>query len=138
MKKSLTAMVLTAAICLVPTMSMAAELVGYINPGKVISSHPKFASVQKQIASFADQKEKEVDTEVAKAKDDAAKEQIIRKKAREVADKENALMTPIFKDVSTATNASAKANGVSVVVNESYIVSGGKDLTNDVIARLKK
>lgn len=137
MKKSLTVLLLIAAICLVPTMAMAAELVGYIYPGKVISSHPKFESTQKQLANFANQKEKEVDTEVAKAKDNAAKEQIVRKKAREVADKEAALMQPLFKDIDTATRASAKANGVSVIVNGEYLVCGGKDLTNDVISRLK-
>jgi len=137
MKKSLTAAVMAAAICLVPAMAFAGELVGYIYPAKVISSHPKYAQIQKQLANFADQKEKEVDTEVAKAKDNAAKEQIIRKKAREVADKEAALMQPLFRDVATATNASAKANGVSVVVNGAYLVSGGKDLTNDVISRMK-
>lgn len=137
MKKKLAAFVLATAICFVPAMSFAAE-VGYIFPAKIISSHPKYAGIQKQLANFSNQKEKEVDNEVAKAKTNAAKEQIIRKKAREVADKENALMGPLFKDVDTATRASAKANGVSVVVNGAYIVTGGKDLTNDVISRLKK
>jgi len=137
MKKSLTALILVAALCLVPTMAMAAELVGYVDMGKILNSHPRFASTQKQLANFANQKEKEVDTEVAKAKDNAAKEQIVRKKAREVADKEAALMEPIFKDIDAATRASAKANGVSVVVNVDYVVCGGKDLTNDVLSRLK-
>ena len=102
-----------------------------------MSKHPKFASVQKQIAAFADQKEKEVDKEVEKAKDDKTKEQIIRKKAREVADKENALMQPIFKDVSNAVQAAAKASGCKVVVNMQYVVCGGVDLTKEAIAKLK-
>ena len=137
MKKTVIALLAALSICIVPAVSFAAELVGYINPAEVMSKHPKFASVQKQIAAFADQKEKEVDKEVEKAKDDKTKEQIIRKKAREVADKENALMQPIFKDVSNAVQAAAKASGCKVVVNMQYVVCGGIDLTKDAIAKLK-
>lgn len=137
MKKSVIALLAATALCVVPAVCSAAELVGYINPAQVMSSHPKFASVQKQIADFANKKEAEVDSEVAKAKDDEAKEQIIRKKAREVADKENALMQPIFKDVSRAVDAAAKASGCTVVINMQYVVTGGKDLTKDAISKLK-
>ena len=137
MKKSVTVLLLALAICTVPAVSFAAELVGYINPAQVMSSHPKFASVQKQIANFADKKEAEVDSEVAKAKTDEAKEQIIRKKAREVADKENALMQPIYRDVNKAVDSAAKAAGCTVVLNEQFVVTGGKDLTKDAISKLK-
>ena len=137
MKKSVIALLVVFTLCAVPAVCCAAEVIGYINPAQVMSSHPKFASVQKQIAAFADKKEKEVDSEVEKAKDDKTKEQIIRKKAREVANKENELMQPIYKDVNRAVEAAAKASGCTVVLNMQYVVTGGKDITKDAVSKLK-
>ena len=139
MKKILAILTAIMSVAFImPASCFAADTVGFINTRMVMIQHPKYASVQKQMQSFSAQKEKEVNAGIAKLSDDKKKQEFVSKKAKEVSEKEYSLMQPIFKDIDAAVRASAKANACSVVLNDNAVMTGGKDLTKDVISRLKK
>ena len=132
--------VLAAAVSFfIPAVSFAAQadILGYVNAQAVMTRHPRYVQVQKQLSAFSDKKRKEAQAAIAKTKDTKKQQQIYQSKRLEVVNEESKLMTPLFKDIDNAIRSAASANKVSVVINKSAVFYGGKDLTKDVISRLK-
>jgi outer membrane protein len=57
---------------------------------------------------------------------------------REIAEEEQKLMQPLFKDIDLAVRTVATAKQVTVVVDKTALFYGGVDITDDVVQELKR
>ena len=136
-----TAVVIMAA-CLfaffVLCSAFAQDVIGCVNPQKIMFQHPKFESVQKQIKSITDKKQSEAKSAIDKEKDDKKKASIYQEKRQELAKEESKLMAPLFTDINLAIRTVANAKKITVVVDKDAVFYGGTDITDAVVAELKK
>ena len=136
-----TAVVIMAA-CLFAFLAagsaFAQDVIGCVNPQKIMFQHPKFESVQKQIKSITDKKQSEAKSAIDKEKDDKKKASIYQEKRQELAKEESKLMAPLFSDINLAIRTVANAKKITVVVDKDAVFYGGTDITDAVVAELKK
>ena len=116
----------------------AEERVGGIDPQKVLFQHPKYEPTLKQIKNIADKKQNEAKVAIDKETDNNKKAEIFQNMRREIAEEEQKLMQPLFKDIDLAVRAVANAKKVTVVVDKTALFYGGIDITDDVVQELKK
>jgi outer membrane protein len=116
----------------------AEEKVGGIDPQKVLFQHPGYEKTLKQIRSVADKKQEEAKTAIDKETDNNKKAEIFQNMRREIAEEEQKLMSPLFKDIDNAVRTVALAKQVTVVVDKTALFYGGVDITDDVIQELKR
>jgi outer membrane protein len=114
------------------------ERVGGIDPQKVLFQHPKYEQTLKQIKSIADQKQNETKVAIDKEKDNNKKAELFQKMRREIAEEEQKLMQPLFKEIDMAVRTVAIAKKITVVVDKTALFYGGLDITEDVVQELKK
>lgn len=123
---------------LVSGAAFAQDVMGCVDPQKIMFQHPKFEEVQKQIRDVTNKKQEEAKAAIEKETDDKKKAQIFKTKSTEAANEERKLMEPIFKDINLAIRTVANAKKITVVVDKGAVFYGGTDITDDVIAELKK
>ena len=139
-RKWLGALLLTAFLgVLAPAFAFAAEeKVGGIDPQKVLFQHPKYEQTLKQIKTVADKKQNDAKTAIDKETDNNKKAEIFQKMRKDIADEEQKLMQPLFKDIDLAVRTVANAKKITVVVDKTALFYGGIDITDDVVQELKK
>lgn len=116
----------------------AEERVGGIDPQKVLFQHPKYEQTLQQIKNIADKKQNEAKVAIDKETDNNKKAQIFQNMRREIAEEEQKLMQPLFKDIDLAVRSVAIAKKITVVVDKTALFYGGVDITDDVVQELKK
>ncbi len=116
----------------------ADEKIGGIEPQKVLFQHPKYEQVLKQIKSIADKKQNDAKAAIDKESDNNKKSQIFQNMRKDIAEEEQKLMQPLFKEIDIAVRTVANAKKITVVVDKTAIFYGGVDITDDVIQELKK
>ena len=116
----------------------AEEKVGGIEPQKVLFQHPKYEQVLKQIKVIAEKKQNDAKAAIDKETDNNKKAQIFSNMRKDIAEEEQKLMQPLFKEIDIAVRTVANAKKITVVVDKTAIFYGGVDITEDVIQELKK
>ena len=118
--------------------SAAVESVGVIDMYEVTNNHPKMNDAKNQIATVSRQKENEAKAAADKETDPAKKAQIVQTKRMELAQEEQKVMEPIFRDCQQAVRQVAVNKKLTLVLNKSVVLIGGTDITQDVIQQLAK
>ena len=118
--------------------AFAQDVMGCVDPQKVMFQHPKFEQIQKQVRDLQNKKQGEAKAAIDKESDDKKKAQIFQTKRTEAANDERKLMEPLFKDINLAIRTVANAKKITVVVDKGAVFYGGTDITDSVIAELKK
>jgi outer membrane protein len=116
----------------------AEDRIGYIDTRSILLAHPKYEAAQKTLDAFVQKKSDTAKAAADKETDAAKKRDIIDKARRESGEEELRVMKPINDDIDKALSAASKTKGVTVVLEKVYIYFGGVDLTDDVVAALKK
>lgn len=116
----------------------AEERVGGIDPQRVLFQHPKYEQTLQQIKKIADTKQNEAKVAIDKETDNNKKSQIFQDMRRVIAEEEQKLMQPLFRDIDLAVRTVANAKKVTVVVDKTALFYGGIDITDDVVQELKK
>ena len=116
----------------------ADEKIGGIEPQKILFQHPKYEQVLKQIKSIAEKKQNDAKAAIDKETDNNKKAQIFQNMRKDIAEEEQKLMQPLFKEIDLAVRTVATAKKITVVVDKTAIFYGGVDITEDVIQELKK
>ncbi|MDR0764837.1 MAG: OmpH family outer membrane protein [Synergistaceae bacterium] len=114
------------------------EKVGAIEPQKVLFQHPKYEQILQQIKSIADQKQNEAKTAIDKESDNGKKAEIFQNMRRTIAEEEQKLMQPLFREIDLAVRTIATAKKITVVVDKTALFYGAVDITDDVVQELKK
>ena len=132
----LSVLILSALLAL-GSAAMAADTIGVIDSQKIVTEHPKFEDVSKQLQQIGSQKESEARAAADKETDTARKAQVVQAKRMELAREEQRLMEPIFQNCQDAVRVVAKKKNVTLVLEKAAVYFGGVDITQDVIQQLK-
>jgi len=114
------------------------ERVGGIDPQSVLFQHPKYEQILRQIRNIADQKQNEARVAIDREPDDEKKAELFRRMRMEIAEEEQKLMQPLFREIDMAVRTVAIAKRITVVVDKTAIFYGGIDITEDVVQELRK
>ena len=93
----------------------------------LFSATSSFAAAKKAASAAAD---KETDT--------AKKAQAVQAKRMELAQEEQKLMAPIYRDCEQAVREVAVRKKLALVLDKFVVLIGGEDITQDVIQQLAK
>ncbi|MNK30125.1 Outer membrane protein (OmpH-like) [compost metagenome] len=131
--------------------AQAAPTVGFVDTAAVFNAYPEAKKAQDQFRKKAEDYQEELakrqkqieearkagksDADIQKMMKDAEQDLMPQKKAVEELDRK--LSTQIKAKIESAIGASAKAKGITTVVDKQVILYGGTDLTSDVVKRLK-
>lgn len=127
----------TSAAASAPAVN-ASDGIGIVDRGEILSKHPGLARVQQQLATIARQKENEAKTAADKETDTAKKAQAVQAKRMELAQEEQKLMAPIYRDCEQAVREVAVRKKLTLIVDKFVVLIGGVDITQDVIQQLSK
>lgn len=116
----------------------SATSVGVVDRGEILNNHPRLEQVRKQFANIARQKENEAKAAADKETDTAKKAQAVQAKRMELAQEEQKLMGPIYRDCEQAVREVAVKRKLTIVLDKFVVLIGGEDITQDVIQQLKK
>ena len=115
-----------------------ADFVGIVDMGLVLDSHPNLNQVRQQLANLARQKENEAKAAADKETDTAKKAQAVQAKRMELAQEEQKLMAPIYRDCEQAVREVAVKRKLTLVLSNVVVLIGGSDITQDVIQQLSR
>ncbi len=139
MKKFPFVFVLLAALTLVLAgVAAADEKIGVADMQKVLANHPRYEQVSKRIEAVYRAKEQELKTALEKVTDKQKGSDTIEAKRREAAEEAMKLQEPIYKEMRAAVRTVAKNKGLTVILDSAAVHFGGIDITQDIIAELKK
>ncbi len=139
MKKFSFMFVLLAALTLVLAgVAAADEKIGVADMQKVLANHPRYEQVSKRIEAVYRAKEQELKTALEKVTDKQKGSDTIEAKRREAAEEAMKLQEPIYKEMRAAVRTVAKNKGLTVILDSAAVHFGGVDITQDIIAELKK
>jgi len=119
--------------------------IGYVDINKVIENHPRIEKVKKDINDFAMKTKAEYQKQLDEAvKDKTAAEAQQLKTEYEarlnqvVAQKQQEMLKPILDDIKLAVRDISKKRGIDIVLRSEIVITGGIDITDDVIKAIKK
>ncbi len=114
------------------------DSVGIVDRGEIVNSHPNLKTVRQQLADFERKKANEAKAAADKETDNAKKAQVVQAKRMEVAQEEQRLMAPIYRDCEQAVREVASRKKIVLVLDKFVVLIGGVDITQDVIQQLAK
>ncbi|MBR1396808.1 MAG: OmpH family outer membrane protein [Selenomonadaceae bacterium] len=129
------------ALALTQSGGMAAAKngnVGTIDYRQVMMSHPDLQNVETQMQTEIETVRKEFEERAAGMTTDQEKQDYYQQSQERLRNKQQELIEPIEQSIKDAVKKTAEAKGLSVVIEQSAVVYGGQDITQDVIAKLKK
>jgi len=140
MKKIAAIVVFTTLFTLFASVAAFAadDVIGVVEFQRCVANHPKMKTVQGQMQAANKKKEGEAKAAFDKATSDEKKYEAVQQKREELMKEERGLMQPLLKDVDLAIRKVAQAKKITVVIEKDATFTGGVDITNDVIAALKK
>jgi len=116
----------------------AEERVGGIDPQSVLFQHPNYERTLRQIRDIADRKQNEAKIAIDREPDDNKKAELFRRMRMEIAEEEQKLMQPLFREIDMAVRTVATAKRITVVVDKTALFYGGMDITEDVVQELRR
>ena len=116
----------------------SAEFVGIVDRGEILHNHPGLAKARQDLANIARQKENEAKAVADKETDTAKKAQAVQAKRMELAQEEQRLMAPIYRDCEQAVREVAVKRKLTLVLDKFVVLIGGVDITQDVIQQLSR
>ena len=116
----------------------SAESVGVVDRGQILDNHPGLAAARQKLADIARQKENEAKAAADKETDTAKKAQAVQAKRMELAQEEQKLMAPIYRDCEQAVREVAVKKKLTLVLDKFVVLIGGTDITQDVIQQLSR
>lgn len=138
MKKIILSLFVSLFVFSFAGIALAQDKVGYVDPQKILASHPKYEAVQKQLDQFVKKKADATNIAVDKENDSKKKSDLYEVARRESGAEELRLMNPIMNEINDAITKVAKSKGITVVLNKTLVFFGGIDLTEDVLKIIKK
>lgn len=134
----ITMLALLVSVLVVSSAIAADERVGLIDPQAVLFQHPKYEATLRQIDAIATQKQDEAKKLIDAESDNNKKQQLFQDMRRTIAEEEQKLMQPLFREIDLAVRSVAGTKKITVVLDKGAIFFGGVDITEEVVQELKK
>ncbi len=120
------------------TSAAGTDSVGVVDRGEILNNHPGLEQVRQQLNNIARQKENEAKAAADRETDTARKAQAVQAKRMELAQEEQRLMAPIYRDCEQAVREVAVRKKLTLVLDKFVVLIGGVDITQDVIQQLSR
>ena len=143
MKKQILSLLVAVLVCVgftgvvSPKTAFAADTIGFVNVQRVFASYPDISSTKAAIGLEQKKAQAEYQSK-AESLDDNGKRALDKELSDRITKREDELMGPIQKKILAAIEKVAKTQGLSAVLDASAVVTGGKDITKDVIDLVSK
>lgn len=127
------------AVSVIPPVTHAAPsgaTIGFVDYIQVKSNMVDYKNAQATMAAEQEKLQKEFDEKSASLSD-AEKKQLYNQYMQRLNQKATELDTQMNEKIDAAIKDIATKQGISVVLDKSSVLYGGKDLTQDVINKLK-
>lgn len=109
--------------------------IGYVDIQKILAHYPDVQLVFNTLQQTKQELQNDFATN-AKNMPEEEKAAYANKLQQQIIQKENELFKPIEEKIMTAISDVAEKKGVSAVVDDKFVISGGVDLTDDVIKKI--
>lgn len=136
MKKTIAA-VTAGMIALGAMVSVSAAGVGFVNFNAALQAHPKTQKAELDLENAVKKGQQTFDSKSA-GKTDQEKQQILNEVQKDLAQKKNAILQPIYSDVMKAIQAVRKEQNLDIIVDQAAVIDGGVDVTAAVAQKLAK
>jgi Skp family chaperone for outer membrane proteins len=150
--RKLTIIVISLFIAVTMAFPINAATLGYIDIQKVFSSYEKtkkaqenFKNKEQSIKDEIAKKQKQVEEEKSKGMSDKDIRKLVSKfekeiepKKAEIVESQKKIMQEIQDDIVRTTEATAKKMGLEIVLDKQIFITGGTDITDEVIKLLNK
>lgn len=134
--KKLTSLLATAVLSLgICSSALAAEagcLLGVVNMQQVLQNYPGIGTILQEINAEKERIQADVNAKAINM-NEKEKAELVIKANKAFADYEQSKLEPVQKKIKRTIDRVAKTNNILNVVNANMMVSGGKDLTAEVI-----
>ena len=141
MKKKILALLMTLmmslGVCSAALAAPQSGVVGFVNLQTIMNSYPGIKDIAKQIADKQAELQKSFN-EQSQSMDEKGKAELRGRLNQELQKFENSKMAPVQKNIRRTIDKVAAEQGINSVVNVTAMVTGGKDLTKDVVDALQK
>ncbi|BBB91819.1 MAG TPA: OmpH family outer membrane protein [Methylomusa anaerophila] len=111
--------------------------IGYVNRQKIFAAYPGIQDIMNRIQTMRNEAQKDYD-EHTKDLPPADKQAYGDKLSRQQEQQEDELMKPVSDKIAAAIQAIAVEKGLTVVGDAAIVVYGDRDITADVIAKVKR
>ena len=122
--------------------------IAIVNVNKVVRAYPKFSLVQREnalkigeLSQWIDATQKKIDAEKDKAKKAELIKQtqtVVQQKKAAIQQEYNQKTLELDKEITDAITKTAQKNGFQIVFSSKSIVSGGIDITDQVLEKFKE
>ena len=113
-----------------------ASSVGVVDYQALMAQHPDMATAQAELQAALTEAQKNFD-EKSVGMNDKEKQDYYVQLQQNLGNKEQSLIEPIMKKIEDAIKSVADKKGLSVVVDKKQVVSGGQDITQEVVKNFK-
>lgn len=148
MKKILLAMALMATAFLTSSGAFAEQQIGYVDMTKILNSYSKAQEVSSNVKAQQEELQKMINdarTQVSSAKSDKEKAALEKKLTEQINQKNNSFRADYDRQVKAIQDNIAgmvkqvgEEKQIDTIFKKDNIITGGQDLTDDVLARLNK
>lgn len=114
----------------------AGATIGYVDMPQVLSNSKEYKDAQTTLAAEADALQKEFDSKSTGLSEDE-KKQLFGQYQQRLGLKRQELFTKVKDKLDAAIKDVATAQGITVVLEKESVLYGGKDLTQDVVNKIK-
>jgi outer membrane protein len=129
----LIAVVLIAAMLAAPRALAADNLdIGFVDQS-ALAAIPRFAAANRQIAAYKAELDREFAQAVRAARSSDDQARIAQDFQNRFAERQRALLGPLFARAQVAVASIASSKNLSVVLDKRIVIYGGQDITKDVI-----
>jgi outer membrane protein len=128
---------LTAAVLGLDTLSgdQSTDSVAYVNLEKIFAEHPAKTAAEQTLNNKAAEYTRELETEAADLSGVEQKE-LLRKYQVQLHELEEELLAQVTKEIEEIIIKTAEEKNVKFVLEEDYVIYGGYNLTEEVLARI--
>lgn len=109
--------------------------VGFVDMQRALDAHPRKAPSERALQEFFQAKQREFNQR-AKGMSAEQRQVLDRELQQQVVEKRQELLGGLDKELRTAVEEIARAQGVSVVLERAVVLFGGLDLTDQVIKKV--
>ena len=118
--------------------TLTVNSIAVVDRGEILNGHPGLEQVRQQLANIARQKENEAKAAADRETDPTKKAQAVQAKRMELAQEEQKLMAPIYRDCEQAVREVAARKNIYIVLDKFVVLIGGTDITQDVVQQLSR
>lgn len=119
-----------------PTNTPPPSEIGFVDQTQ-IDQVPKIKQANEAFLKFADQQKQQAQAQMAQAKTDAQRQQVVKNYQAALTDEQNKVLKPLVDQTKNAMADVAKKKGLILVVDRADVIYGGTDITTDVQNELK-